>query len=121
MNRPIHFEIQVPDPEQVIPFYEKNFGWKFNKWEGPQEYWLVMTGADGPGIDGGLMRSPDGQTRTVNILSSTNLDEECRKVESSGGQNCVPKMAIPNVGWLAYFTDPGGALFGIMQMDASAK
>ena len=27
---------------------------------------------------------------------------------------CVPKMAIPCVGWLAYVKDPDGNIFGLM-------
>ena len=55
MPRPIHFEIPADRPERAIAFYEQVFGWRFQKWEGPTPYWLVQTGADGPGIDGGLL------------------------------------------------------------------
>jgi predicted enzyme related to lactoylglutathione lyase len=34
MNRVTHFEIYTDSPETVRPFYEKLFGWKFNKFEG---------------------------------------------------------------------------------------
>jgi predicted enzyme related to lactoylglutathione lyase len=56
MNRPIHFEIPAEKPERAMKFYEKVFGWKFEKWGGPMEYWVVRTGDDGvPGINGGLI------------------------------------------------------------------
>ena len=56
MPRVVHFEIHAGDPARAINFYEKTFGWTFQKWEGPMEYWLVNTGpADQPGINGGLM------------------------------------------------------------------
>jgi predicted enzyme related to lactoylglutathione lyase len=29
-------------------------------------------------------------------------------------------MAVPGIGWTAYFTDPEGNAFGIMQFDPSA-
>lgn len=120
MPRPVHFEIHTPDPAPTIAFYEKTFGWKFSKWNGPEEYWLVATG-DGPGIDGGLMRSRDGQPRTINTLQVANVDEYAKKVTANGGQIVVPKMAIPGVGWLAYGTDPGGAIFGFMHPDPNAQ
>jgi predicted enzyme related to lactoylglutathione lyase len=120
MNRPVHFEIHTPTPEKSQAFYEKVFGWKFSKWDGPQEYWLVATG-EGKGIDGGLMRSRDGQPRTVNTVEVTDVDEYARKVTAAGGQIVVPKMAIPGVGYLAYCTDPGGALIGFMHADPNAK
>ena len=121
MNRVAHFEIYAPDPNQVVPFYEEVFGWKIAKWEGPMEYWLVTTGADEPGIDGGIMRSEDGQPRTVNTVKVNSVDEYVAKVPEHGGKVVVPKMAIPGVGWVAYATDPGGVLVGIYEHDESAK
>jgi predicted enzyme related to lactoylglutathione lyase len=44
-----------------------------------------------------------------------------KKLEQSGGKICVPKMAIPNVGWLAYAADPAGNVFGIIEPDTNAK
>jgi predicted enzyme related to lactoylglutathione lyase len=44
-----------------------------------------------------------------------------RKLEQHGGKICVPKMAIPKVGWLAYATDPEGNAFGIIEPDAAAE
>ena len=38
-----------------------------------------------------------------------------------GGKICVPKMAIPGVGWLAYAEDPAGNVFGIIEPDTNTK
>ena len=43
MPRPIHFEIPAEDPQRAIGF-SVVFGWKFNKWDGPMDYWLISTG-----------------------------------------------------------------------------
>jgi predicted enzyme related to lactoylglutathione lyase len=120
MHRPVHFEIHAPDPDTVIPFYEKNFGWKFTKWSGPMEYWVVDTG-EGTGINGGLMRSRDGQPRTVNTLEVADVDEALKKAAASGGQVVVPKFPVQGVGFIAYCTDPGGNIFGVAQFDTQAK
>jgi predicted enzyme related to lactoylglutathione lyase len=121
MPRPIHFEVPADRPERAIAFYEQVFGWQFHKWDGPMPYWLVKTGSDGPGIDGGLHpRAHPGQG-TVNTIDVASCDEYARKVESAGGKVAVPKMAIPRIGWLAYCTDPEGNMFGIMQSDPQAR
>jgi hypothetical protein len=121
MNRPVHFELHVADPARSIAFYKKVFGWKFNRWEGgADEYYLVNTG-EGDGISGGLMKSRDGQPRTVNTVQVANVDEYARKVAAAGGQIVMPTFAIPGVGWIAYATDPGGNLFGIYHDDPGAK
>jgi predicted enzyme related to lactoylglutathione lyase len=56
LPRVVHFEINANDPEKLTEFYEQVFNWKFEKWKGPMEYWLIMTGENEPGIDGGLSR-----------------------------------------------------------------
>jgi predicted enzyme related to lactoylglutathione lyase len=124
MNRVVHFEIYTDDPEAVQPFYRDVFGWKFKKFEGgPIEYWLVTTGDDkDSGINGGLARPREGQNPgTLNTITVSSLDETVKKIERSGGRICVPKMAIPKMGWLAYAEDSAGNVFGIMEPDTAAK
>ena len=94
MSRVVHFEINAPDVEKALPFYEKVFEWKINKWDGPQEYWLVTTGEGGQGIDGAIMKSRDGQPRVVNTLEVPSVEEYAQKVEGNPGKVVVPKMAI---------------------------
>jgi predicted enzyme related to lactoylglutathione lyase len=123
MPRVTHFEIYTDEPEAVRPFYEEVFGWKFNKFEGPMEYWLVTTGNDkDPGINGGLTRPREGQSPgTLNTIAVASLEQSIKKIEQRGGKICVPKMAIPKIGWLAYAEDPAGNVFGIIEPDTSAK
>jgi len=121
MNRPIHFEIPAEKPERAIEFYEKVFGWKFEKWDGPAEYWIIKTGESTPGIDGGLMTRRDPAQPCVNTMDVADLDATVGVVEGAGGQCVVPKMPVPGVGWLAYFKDTEGHIFGAMQADPTAK
>ena len=124
MNRVNHFEIYAADPKAVQPFYEQVFGWKFNKFEGgPVEYWLINTGDDKePGINGGITRPREGQSPgTVNAVAVESLGETIKKIEQRGGKICVPKMAIPKIGWLAYAEDPADNVFGIIEPDTKAK
>ena len=122
MNRVTHFEISAEKPEEVISFYEKAFNWRFEKWGGPMEYWMIMTGDEKkPGIDGGLKMRDEMGTNTVNTIDVVDIDESIENVTKNGGKITVPKMAIPGVGWIAYFADPQGNIFGIMQSDRTAK
>jgi uncharacterized protein len=123
MNRVTHFEIYTDDPEAVQPFYKNVFGWNFRKFDGPIEYWLVTTGSDKePGINGGITRPREGQNSgTLNTVAVESLDQTIKKIERDGGSICVPKMAIPSVGWLAYAQDPAGNVFGIIEPDTDAE
>lgn len=121
MKRPIHFEIPAEDPERAMQFYEKVFGWSFERWNGPMQYWTVRTGASQPGIDGGLMKRMHPDQPCVNTMDVEDLDATTAVVESAGGQCVVPKMPVPGIGWLAYFKDLDGHIFGAMQPDPAAR
>ena len=127
MSRAVHFEIHANDPQQLIDFYTGLFGWTFTKFP-TGEYWMIHTRPDSqPGINGGLlprpgpapgpMASPNAFVITVDV---DDLDASMAKAQDGGALLCVPKMAIPGVGWLAYFKDSDGNIFGMMQMDAEA-
>jgi len=121
MLRVIHFEIPVDDPERAVNFYKKVFEWKIDKWEGPEDYWLVTTGADDqPGINGGIMRRME-QSTICNTVDVPSVDAFTQKIVAAGGRVVAPKMAVPGVGYLAYCADTEGNVFGIMQNDPSAQ
>jgi predicted enzyme related to lactoylglutathione lyase len=122
MSRVIHFEIPAAEPERAAAFYGKAFGWKFDKWPGPMEYWMVVTGKDGePGINGGMMKKPGGITSTTNTIGVDSVDDAVAAVLKAGGKNIMPKTPIPTVGYFAYCEDTEGNVFGVMQADPNAK
>ncbi|HKZ93168.1 MAG TPA: VOC family protein [Candidatus Bathyarchaeia archaeon] len=122
MPRVVHFEIDAKKPERAIKFYEKTFGWKIEKWQGPVEYWLITTGnKKEPGIDGGLSKRTEPEPATVNTIDVPSIDDFIKKVRANGGKITVKKRAVPGVGWMAYFKDPEGNHWGMMQADESAK
>jgi predicted enzyme related to lactoylglutathione lyase len=121
MPRVVHFEIPADDPERAAGFYKEVFGWQFRRWDGPMDYWMVMTGdPSAPGIDGGMSRRQGGAAVT-NTIDVPSVDEYCQKVADAGGAVVVAKTAIPGVGWLAYIKDTEGNVFGIMTSDMDAK
>jgi uncharacterized protein len=128
MPRLVHFEISADNPTRAKKFYEDVFGWEIKKWEGPMDYWLVMTGPkDQPGIDGGIMKREHPLTGSNDMTSFrctidvSSVDEYIDKVKSNGGEVATPKMAVPGVGWMAFCKDTEGNIFGIMQEDKEAK
>jgi uncharacterized protein len=129
MPRVVHFEIHAENPERAIAFYQGVFGWQFQKWAGPMDYWVIVTGSDEEkGINGGMVRRMGPgpvDMQAVNAYVCTvqvpAIDEYIAKAGSAGGTAALPKMPIPGVGWLAYFKDTEGNIFGIMQPDPAAK
>ena len=131
MNRPVHFEIHIENPERAMTFYKGLFGWDFQKYGSPAfDYWLVTTGKDGtPGINGGMMRrmtqtAPKADTPVIAYVCTIdveNIDKAMKAAEKAGAVQALPKNAIPTVGWTAYYKDPEGNVFGLYQVDKNAK
>lgn len=121
MPRVIHFEIPANDPEGLAAFYDKVFGWKTERAPGPMEYWLTKTGDGGPGIDGGFLRRRDPRQPACNTIHVQSVDTALESVVANGGVVCLPKMAVPGYGWLAYFADPEGTISGVLEFDPSAQ
>lgn len=121
MSKIVHFEINTPDVEKSTAFYGEVFGWQFQKWDGPQPYWLITAGENGmPGINGGMM-SVEDWPQTVNIVGVDSVDAFTEKITGQGGEVVMPKMAIPGMGYSAYFKDPNGIAFGIFEADETAQ
>ena len=126
--RVAHFEIHAANPQRAMEFYTKSLGWEFSQW-GDQPYWMIKTGpAETPGIDGGLLprRGDDPlEGQAVNAYVCTvlvsSLDETIAAVTANGGSIAVPRMAVPTIGWLAYFKDTEGNILGAMQSDPHAQ
>ena len=127
MARVVHFEIHAEKPDRAINFYQNSFGWEFQKWDGPMDYWMVMTGPDDqPGINGGLVQrwgKIDGEAVIAYVctVDVPDIDATLSTIEQNGGTIAVPKMAVPGVGWLVYFKDTEGNIFSAMENDPDAK
>ncbi len=127
MPRVIHFEIHATEPEQLIAFYTRVFGWTFTKAEG-MDYWLIGTGpSDEPGIDGGLVRRPvpaPVDSPALNAFPCTvqvdSVDATLATAVELGAVVALPKMAVGGIGWLAYIKDPDGNTLGLMEVDPAA-
>jgi len=121
----VHFEIPADNLEKMKKFYSDLFGWKFEKFPGPTDYWSVMTvpvDEKGmpmrPGVNGGMMKRQNPDHKPVNYISVESVDEYSKKVVELGGSIVSPKMEVPGMGWWAQALDPDGnqlGLFEIMQ------
>ena len=122
MPRVTYFECVADDPERAKKFYQSVFGWKIEKWKSPMDYWLITTGEKSqPGIDGGFGRRQSPEDTVVNTIEVPDVAKYVKLVEKNGGTIVQPKHAVPGVGWLAYFRDSERNLWGMMQIDSSAR
>ena len=124
--KPIYFDFTVRNLDEARQFFERVFGWRFERFPMPYTYYRIQAESpDEQGIDGGIGEIKDTQISGGKPLSQVtiqvpNLDEVIQKVKESGGNIIEPKMAIPGIGWYATCAEPGGLIFGMIQADPNA-
>jgi len=122
MPRVTHFDVSADSPERAMNFYQNVFGWTFQKWDGPFDYWLVMTGnPNEPGIDGGIASRADPNARIMNFIDVTSVDECRSKIVEHGGKILQEKQSIPGVGYILIFEDTEKNMFGVLEVHRNAK
>jgi len=117
----VWFEIPADKPDRAKKFYGKLFGWKINLFPGMKDYWHIDTGGPDASPDGGMMtRKHAGQTITnyVNVPSVTRF---MAKVEKLGGKICMPKTAVPQMGYFAVCQDTEKNTFALWERNEKAK
>jgi len=123
MNRVYYFEMPVEDMERAIGFYETVFGWNISKHDrsgGP--YFSVTTGPEEqPGINGSFFIKEEGWSNLSNVINVEDIDRAIEMIKEMGGEIAFAKCAINGVGYLAYFKDPNGNIFGMMQEDSTVN
>jgi len=67
-----------------------------------------------------MLRQSAGDS-VVSVLDVPSVDDYSQRIEKAGGSIIVPKMAVPGVGYIAYFKDTEGNVFGMMQEDPKAQ
>ena len=125
MNTIGYFEIQSSDPTREIKFYQAVFGWKFSKERSlPIEYYRIETNS----INGGLLKRPakvpsteQGTNAFVCSIQVESFDKTNDLILSNGGQVVLPKFAVPGKCWQGYYIDEGNNVFGIFEVDETAK
>lgn len=113
MPKVIHFEIPADNPERAVTFYQKVFGWKIEKWQGPVPYWIISN-QDEEGVSGAIHEKGNFKT-VVNTISVPSIDDFLNKISQAGGKIIMPKGAVPTGGYIAFAEDTEGNVFGIFE------
>jgi uncharacterized protein len=120
--RVVHFEIPFDDGDRARDFYKQVFDWSLQPM--PEfDYTGISTGPAGedgmpsePGYIGGGMSKRDGPySHPVVVMAVDDIDETMKVIEKHGGSQAIPKMAVGEMGFAAYFNDPEGNVLGLWQ------
>lgn len=120
-HRVVHFEIPADDVESLAGFYRELFGWKIERAPMEMDYWLIETGPEGEGINGGMMRRQMPEQGPVNYVSVESVEEYTSKAAQLGAMVIMPKQPVPGVGYVSVVLDPQRNMIGMFQDDPSVK
>jgi len=117
----VWFEIPADNPERAKKFYSALFGWKIEKFPGVTDYWHIDTGGGDRTRDGGLMARKHPDQPITNYVAVASVDESAAKVEKLGGKICLPKTAVPQMGYFVICQDTENNTFALWEMNERAK
>jgi uncharacterized protein len=108
-------ELMTPDVDKAVAFYGQVFGWKPNKVDmGSMTYTLLEL--DGDGIGGAMNPPMEGIPASWGVYFWVDdVDASFDQAKSGGANALYEPMDVPNVGRMAAFTDPQGAMFSVMK------
>ena len=116
-----HFEIYAEEPEGLAEFYRQLFGWRIEKAQAVDYYFIETAPEASDAIRGGLLRRPiEGPRSWVHYVHVHSLDDAIERVARLGGKIVRAKAAVPKTGWYAVAEDPQGNLFALFEPDAKA-
>lgn len=133
MNRVVHFEIQVDEPERAMKFYGDVFGWTYQDWGAVtgSPYWGILTApmdSKELGINGGLIKRPcpapkpeQGTNAFVCTIQVDDYDAYEKKILDAGGKVAMPKYLIGDMAWQGYYIDTEGKTIGLHQIKPKAE
>lgn len=114
---PSWVELSSPDTDASAAFYSELMGWNATE-PGPVEETggYRMFERDGKSVAGLMGHMQEGQpTVWSTYISVADADETASKVKDAGGNVIVEPMDVMDIGRMAFFADPTGAVFGIWQ------
>jgi predicted enzyme related to lactoylglutathione lyase len=114
---PSWVELSSGDTDASAAFYGELMGWKATE-PGPVEETggYRMFEQDGKAVGGLMGHMQEGQpTAWSTYINVANADETIAKVRSAGGSVLVEPMDVMDLGRMAFFADPTGAVLGVWQ------
>jgi len=117
----VWFEIPADDTTRAKAFYTKLFGWKISSIPGMPDYLHIDTGGPDASPDGGMMTRKHPEQGPVNYIIVPSVTKAAAKVVKLGGKICVPKMAVPRMGYFVVCTDTEGNQFALWEKSEKAK
>jgi uncharacterized protein len=113
---PSWIELSSPDVDASAKFYGELMGWSTTEPGSAETGGYRMFQQDEKNIAGLMGVMQEGQpTAWSTYISVADADDTAAKVKAAGGTEMVAPMDVMDIGRMAVFADPTGAVFGIWQ------
>jgi uncharacterized protein len=117
----IWFDIPADKPARAKKFYSQLFGWKISAFPGMKDYWHIDTGGGDDTPDGGMITRKHPGHAITNYVNVPSMDRAMAKVRKLGGKICMPKTAVPQMGFFAICQDTENNTFALWEINREAK
>lgn len=113
---PSWVELSSPDADAAARFYGELMGWDATEPGAPETGGYRLFQQDGKSVAGLMGHMQEGQpTVWATYVSVADAEETAAKVIEAGGTVIVEPMDVTDIGRMAVFADPTGAVFGVWQ------
>src|SRR3954470_404646 len=113
---PSWVELSTPDPDASAAFYGDVLGWGATEPGDPETGGYRMFQSGEANVAGLMGHMQEGQpTAWASYVSVSDAEETAQKVQGAGGSVMVAPMDVMDLGRMAVFVDPTGAVFGVWQ------
>lgn len=117
----VWFEIPADNVARAKKFYGGLFGWKINAFPGMSDYLHIDTGGADASPDGAVMGRKHSQQSVTNYILVPSVDKFSAKVKKLGGKICMPRTAVPQMGYFAVCVDTENNQFALWERNKKAK
>ncbi len=117
----VWFNIPADDIKRAQKFYSGLFGWKIAHFRGMDDFMHIDTGGHDATPDGGIGQRQGQDHAIVNYIGVDSVDKYLKKIQKLGGKVCMPKTAVPQMGYFAVCQDSENNGFGLWERDSNAK
>lgn len=110
-------DLSTPDQDAAAEFYGSLFGWEFDEGENPEETGGYRSAVLRDQPVGGVMKiMQEGQPPAwATYIAVEDADATMAAAAENGGTTVVEPMDVLDIGRMAFFADPTGAVCGIWQ------
>ena len=116
VNAPAWIDLSTKDPAAARDYYSKLFGWTAEPEKDPEAGGYAIARLDGKDVAGiGGQQDPNAPSAWLIYIGTRDADSLAKKIEAEGGKVVAPPFDVMDVGRMAVFQDPTGAIIAAWQ------